>query len=288
MLRVHRPGYHSLVEIRSELAWLTAVHDENVLGTAVPLPGPDGSAVVAVPGERLPDGVARHVSRFAWLDGEEPSGERLVEDFGRLGGIAARLHAHARRWRAPAWFSRPHWDWAGALGPRGRWGHWQDAPGVGDAERRLLGRASCLLRDRLDAYGRAPARYGLIHADMRTANLLADPAAPVGAEVHVLDFDDCGFGWFLYDLAASLSFVEDDPRVPDLVHAWLTGYRRVGDLAAADEAEIGTMVLFRRLLLLAWVGSHQDSPYPASLGAGFARGTADLAERYLGGHALTR
>ena len=44
---------------------------------------------------------------------------------------------------------------------------------------------------------------------MRLANLLVD-----GRDVSVIDFDDCGFGWFMYDLGSSVSFIEHDPTVP--------------------------------------------------------------------------
>jgi Ser/Thr protein kinase RdoA (MazF antagonist) len=77
-----------------------------------------------------------------------------------------------------------------------------------------------------------------------------------GAETYVIDFDDCGWGWFLYDFGAAVSFFEHDPRVPELTDAWVRGYRTVRPMSAADEAEIPTFVLMRRLLLVAWIGSH--------------------------------
>src|SRR5262249_34337093 len=85
----------------------------------------------------------------------------------------------------------------------------------------------------LGSYGRGDDRFGLIHADVRLANLLVD-----GDDIQVIDFDDCGFGWFMFDLATAVSFMEHDPRVPELCDAWVRGYRRVLPLPAADEAEI--------------------------------------------------
>jgi Ser/Thr protein kinase RdoA (MazF antagonist) len=63
--------------------------------------------------------------------------------------------------------------------------------------------------------------------------------------------------------------------------AWLTGYRRVAGLPAADEVEIWTFILFRRLLLVAWIGSHSAVDIAQELGAGYTRDSCDLAERYL-------
>jgi Ser/Thr protein kinase RdoA (MazF antagonist) len=226
----------------------------------------------------------------------------VVEDFRALGAIAARLHEHARRWRRPAWFTRFTWGYETSIGPRGHWGRWQDGMAVGPPEREVLGRLEATLQRRLAAFGDGPDRFGLVHADMRLANLIVDgppgpgsapppsghagpwgparPSDPAGP-VHVIDFDDCGFGWYLYDLGSSLSFLEDDPRVPELTDAWVTGYREVGRLSAREEAELPTFVLLRRLLLVAWIGSHADTDLAQQMGADFTRGCLDLAEAYL-------
>ena len=63
--------------------------------------------------------------------------------------------------------------------------------------------------------------------------------------------------------------------------SWLQGYRRVLSLSAEDEAEIWTFIMFRRLLLVAWIGSHQGVDIAGELGAGYTQGSCDLAERYL-------
>jgi Ser/Thr protein kinase RdoA (MazF antagonist) len=69
--------------------------------------------------------------------------------------------------------------------------------------------------------------------------------------------------------------------VPALVDSWLSGYRRVLSLPADDEAEIWTFIMFRRLLLVAWIGSHQGADIAPELGAGYTQDSCDLAERYL-------
>jgi len=271
VLRVHRLGYHTEPEIASELAWMDALRAEAGLRTPRVLPTADGRRVVTV---AEPGGAARHCVRFEFLPGAEP--ELAGGHFAELGELTARMHSHARAWARPAWFTRFHWDYAAALGAGARWGRWQDGIGVGRAERAVLGRLDRVLRSRLAAFGSGPDRYGLVHADTRLANLLVHDGT-----VGVIDFDDCGFGWYLYDLGAAVSFVEHLPQVPELVDRWLEGYRRAGDLPAADEAEAWTFILFRRLLLVAWIGSHQAADIAATLGAGFTRDSCDLAERYL-------
>jgi Ser/Thr protein kinase RdoA (MazF antagonist) len=280
VLRVHRLGYHTEQEIASELAWMDALRAEAGVRTPRVLPASDGRRVVTV-AER--DGAAlRHCVRFEFLPGTEPGGEPegtlTGTHFAELGEITARMHRHARSWPRPAWFTRFHWDYAAAFGLQARWGHWQDGLGVGPSERQVLARLDDTLRARLQAFGQSPERYGLVHADTRLANLLVHEGT-----VSVIDFDDSGFSWFLYDLGTSVSFFEHAPEVPALVDGWLTGYRRAGRLSAADEAEIWTFILFRRLLLVAWIGSHRGVDFAAGLGAGYTTESCDLAERYLSG-----
>jgi Ser/Thr protein kinase RdoA (MazF antagonist) len=273
-LRVHRDGYRTAVQIESELQWLDALRADGAVDTCVPVPAPSGERVVSVDG--------RNVVLWEWLPGSEPDpeGDAVLDGFRVLGAVSARMHAHARAWSPPPGFDRPHWDYEHTIGPAGHWGRWQDGLGMGKEEMDILTRLDETIRDRLAAYGKGPERYGLIHADIRLANLLVD-----GGHVRVIDFDDSGFAWFMYDFATTVSFMEDHPRVPELQAAWLEGYRGVAPLNDADEAELDTFVMLRRLLLVAWIGSHHTfATEAAELGAGFTAGTLPLAERYLSTH----
>ena len=45
VLRVNRPGYHSLTELESELSWIRAVQQDTDIETASVLPGKDGKYI---------------------------------------------------------------------------------------------------------------------------------------------------------------------------------------------------------------------------------------------------
>ena len=274
-LRVGAPGYQSRASVRSELAWAAAVHHDTGLITPTPLPTLAGPPVLHVDGP----GGTRHLVRFRPIPGHEPPPDELDAHAATLGRFAATLHTHVAGWARPSWFTRFTWDLDTILGPSPRWGRWQDGIGVGRDEAHVLGRAADIVRSRLLGYGTGPDRYGLVHADMRLANLLVD-----GDRIAVIDFDDCGFSWFLFDLAATLSFTEHDPRVPRWCEEWLTGYRQVRPLPPDAEAMVPTFVLLRRLMLLAWLSSHAGIALSAELGAGFTIDSCELAETYLHRH----
>jgi Ser/Thr protein kinase RdoA (MazF antagonist) len=244
----------------------------------------DGSRVVLA---RAPGVQERNAVIFEWLDGtvvDLDDGDAAPGQFETLGAISARMHLHVGGWRRPASFTRPRWDYDFSIGPRGHWGAWQDGLGIGAEELRQLQALDATVKARLERFGDGAGRFGLIHADMRLANLLVN-----ASEVLVIDFDDCGFSWLMYDFATTVSFMEDHPRVPELRDAWVRGYRTVAELDAASEAELETFVMLRRLLLVAWIGSHHTfATEAAELGAGFTAGTCALAEEYLSTHSLVQ
>jgi Ser/Thr protein kinase RdoA (MazF antagonist) len=272
-LRVHREGYHSKTAIGSELAWLRALRRDGAVTTPVPLRGRNGELIqiVALAGLK-----ARHVVLFDWETGAEPDESELLGPFEVLGAATARMHLHSREWTRPENFERLTWDFDGAFGKVKHWGSWRDGMGLDAGKTRLFQRAVDLIEKRLEIFGKGHERFGLIHCDMRLANLLID-----GDETKVIDFDDCGFSWYLYDCATALSFIEHRPDVPELIEAWVKGYRSVAPLSAEDEHEIPTFVLYRRLLLVAWIGSHAETDLAKSMGVPYTKDTVALCERYL-------
>jgi len=269
VLRLHRQGYHTRQEIGSELAWLTALMDLPGLSVVRPVLGATGS-VTSIDGH--------HIVAFQHIEGQElQPGDDLSRHFAPLGQITARLHLQARQWTPPPRFTRKRWDADTILGPDPHWGHWRQAQGLDAEGTALLVRATGKLTGDLRSYGTGPDTFGLIHADLRLANLMVN-----GDTLTVIDFDDCGFGWWVYDLAAALSFIETDPRVPDLIAQWCDGYTHVAPLRAKDRAMIPAMILLRRVLLTAWLATRVDSDTAKSLGGpAYMQGTLRLAEQFL-------
>lgn len=269
VLRLHRQGYHSKPEIAAELAWLSALQDLPGLNCVRPIPGAQG--LVTEIDSRL-------LVAFAPISGQElQPGDDLARWFAPLGEITARLHLQSRQWTRPRGFTRKRWDVETILGPDPHWGHWRQAQGLDAKGEALLARATEALAAKLAAYGTGPKVFGLIHADLRLANLMVD-----GDTLTAIDFDDCGFGWWAYDLAAALSFYETDPRLPDLIARWVEGYTRVAPLRSVDRAMIPSLIFLRRVLLTAWLATRADSDTAQVLGGpAYTQGTLDLADSYL-------
>ncbi|MFV0457827.1 MAG: phosphotransferase enzyme family protein [Actinomycetales bacterium] len=280
VLRVHRPGYHDARSIESELAWIAALRADLDLVAPTTMATVQGRQVCLLSDR---DGRERHAVMFRRIPGVEPADDQLLDFAPTLGEMAARMHEHALSWRPPSNFCRFSWNQEACLGEGARWGRPRDGVGVDAAVAGLFTSVVRTVRERLTEYGTGAQQYGLVHADMRLANLLVD-----GPDVALIDFDDAGYSWFLYDLAAVVSFVEADPRLASWCHAWLAGYRRYRALEEQDLAMVATFIMLRRLMLVAWIGSHRFTALAQSLGEEYTRTTCDLAEDYLAGAGWSR
>ena len=195
-----------------------------------------------------------------------------------LGEVTARMHRHARRWQRPPGFTRLTWDFDSAASAKtARTGAagataWASTP----AKEALFARTVAAIGRRLAAYGKGPDRFGLIHCDLRLANLLID-----GETVKAIDFDDCGFSWYMYDAATPVSFYEHEPQVPELIARLGTrlsqrrAARRRGRGRDPDLRHAAPPAA-RRLDRLA-----QRDRLAQSMGVAYTEGTVGLCERYL-------
>ena len=238
----------------------------------------DGSRVTQLSTPELGE---RNVVLFEWLSGEmpEPEGKDLLRgvphprrDLGR-GCTATRGSGGGRRR-----FARFSWDYDATLGASGHWGRWQDGLGMGGEELDVLGRL-----DARDPRAGSRPTAGSPSGSAWCTPTSGSPTSWSTAHTCVIDFDDCGFSWFMYDFATTRVVLRGPPpgaRAEGRVGATATAPSR--PLDPADEAELDTFVMLRRLLLVAWIGSHhQFATEAAELGAGFTDGSCALAEQYL-------
>ncbi len=75
----------------------------------------------------------------------------------------------------------------------------------------------------------------------------------------MIDFDDCGFGFFLYDLGPVLGNLL---RHPALRRALTDGYRRVLPIPPAWEAHLPIMMAARHATMGFWTAGLDVSPTP--------------------------
>ncbi|GAB3953982.1 phosphotransferase [Kribbella albertanoniae] len=232
LLRVHRPNRHgpgvdSRDAVGSELEWLAALQADTDLDVPTPIRNRTGQWTTVA------DDLVCSV--LGWQDGRMQANHPHPVHFRRLGGVLARLHSHTAAWTPPAKLVRMRWDWETFFGNTMEYGGvsaadcWDLLPPPVRAQFDEIARR---MRTTMADLGTASDTFGLIHADLHLENALFH-----GDAVHIIDFDDCGFGYWLYDIAVPLWDNRYRDEFPALRTALLEGYgehRELPDLSHLD------------------------------------------------------
>ena len=257
-LRIHRLGYHNLAELNSEQQWTGALKRA---GIGVPLPrltrDGRGYATIPVPGSAE----TRHVGIVEWFEGiplasimaQATDMGTLALHFEQLGRIAARIHNQAVSWQIPEDFQRHAFDADGLMGDTPYWGPFWVLPELKAGERELILNARHAIHRTLSDYGKERGTYSLIHADLHSRNLLVN-----GDQLHVIDFDDAGFGWHQYDLAVALEAYWKSPWFEVARDALVAGYRSERSLSDAAIELLSMFLLIRSLASLGWLHARPE------------------------------
>jgi Ser/Thr protein kinase RdoA (MazF antagonist) len=262
VLRVHRPGYRSVGHVRSELRVLEALAaDLRGSSVAVPAPVParDGSAMVrvGVDGEGEAGLPRRDCDLLTWIEGRALKHGRglgarstflLGEGLGRLHNAAQQLgdDLDLPRWDAETMFSH-----ASPFRP-GRMEEFLAPEALGVFED-VAARA----RTVFEQLGQGEDQWGIIHNDYILINCHFSRERG-GWNLGVLDFDDLGRGYFLYDLAPLLGNLFDWPYAYGrLRQAFLDGYRSVRALPPDLERHLPVLMAARHAASLTWLAAKQ-------------------------------
>ena len=221
---------------KGEMTWLAALSREAGLPVPRPVPTLEGGLLARVATPGVPRG--RIVSLMRWVDGRKPPARLHRRHLRAWGQMVGRLHRFAASWQPPEGFRRYVWDWEGLLGGRG----------FGSTVHELVASmpehlqepfmvVSHQARGVMEALGKGPDTYGMVHGDMYPDNLLFK-----GDQVLPIDFEDCGFGYWLWDIAVALSeqpWTEEWYRRRD---AFLAGYEAVRTLPASQLEQLDLFV----------------------------------------------
>jgi Ser/Thr protein kinase RdoA (MazF antagonist) len=249
-LRCHRPGYHDAAALESEMQWMAALADRGIMVPA-PLLSRSGRFI-----ENIDD---THFDMLSWLPGK-PMGSATamldVEDRSsalfNLGAALAKLHAASDQWTPPQSFKRHAWDKEGLLGDKPFWGRFWDNPHLTASERDSLTQARYRATEKLQKH-HANLDYGLIHADPVRENVLLN-----GHDICLIDFDDGGYGYRLFDLATVLLKCRLERDVDHLTAQLISGYHSVRRL---DVEQLGLMLALRAFTYIGWIVPRLSEPW---------------------------
>ena len=253
LVRVHRRQRHgrdvdATAAICSEIAWLRAIRADTDLLVPEPLAALDGAPTV----EASAAGETRICSVLRWMDGRILEESARPLHLRRLGEAMGRLHDQADAWTPPPGFVRIRWDHETFFGNVMVYGEtpaaacWTLLPGEVHSRFRAVSARLADVMPRVEA-------DGLIHADLHLGNAIFQ-----GDKVKLIDFDDCGTGPRLYELAVALWELRDQPNYPAYREALLAGYRARREI---DVAHLDDFIALRQVAFDLWyTGTAQVNP----------------------------
>jgi Ser/Thr protein kinase RdoA (MazF antagonist) len=207
-------------------------------------------AILSVQGnlvERLDD---RHgdqflATAFVKAPGGHPQREDWTPEFiQHYGRVMGRIHALSKDYEPsdPSW-RRTEWDSPGNL----EIAEWLPASETG-----VLSQFQILMRH-FETLSKDRQSYGLIHQDAHAGNFYIH-----NGEITLFDFDDCVYGWFIYDIAMVLFYAAVGTQDASAFTAWfmppfLRGYRQENTLDPVWLPEIPHFLKLREIDLYALI-----------------------------------
>ena len=256
LLRIHRNGYHSHPAILEELHWLQDLSADPLLFVPRPIQSKRHQLLERITAPAV--GQARYCTVLEWVDGRFIDKSLNLSHMFALGKLIGRLH---KRGRGRQVVERRYWDAEGLVGTNAKLGSVEGLPRVSASDQKTLSKGRRWTYRHLKGFETAsPHKQGLIHADLHFGNVLLSEG-----EMGAIDFDDCGLGFFAYDLAVPLRSVEYRFRKRrqeflNFKAALIEGYVRESTWDDEDEKLLAHLMNARRLVMLGWLNSRSDNP----------------------------
>jgi len=281
VLRVHRANYHSDLELESELQWIEAINSPE-LKTPQVIRSAKGDLFVRVKADGVPE--IRQVDALEFVKGE-PMGSveegladisQVTPTFTSMGRLMAISHNQAEHWTLPENFTRHAWDTEGLLGDDPFWGRFWELPQLTDAQTVRLNEVRIRARQELADYGKTADRYSLIHADFVPENLLLTDDG-----VCLIDFDDSGFGWHLFDITTSFFFHLGQEYFDEATSAFFNGYSEKREIPHRCEELLPLFFLLRGTTYLGWMETRPEMSTTNEMAPLIITAVDEMAEEYL-------
>jgi Ser/Thr protein kinase RdoA (MazF antagonist) len=234
-LRINTNSPRTPENLRAEIAFVRFLAEDGRVKVPHPIGNREGNFYTSILHEA--SGRMFHCVLYSWILGEELEDEPTDEQLSALGAVMATMHVAAKGFKLPEGSSLPTFDdplW------------WTEdfllsEKSVLDAEAKdLISRALSAIKSGVAKFY-ANGTPMLIHADMHGGNVLWYEDS-----LSVIDFDDCGIGFPLQDLATALYYLD----TPEQDAAFRRGYESVTPVPECSEKEMKMLFLQRRIVLL--------------------------------------
>ena len=191
-------------------------------------------------------GISKPVSILSWID--SPIVGNNVNDisfFEKLGKLLAHIHNKLAEWQKPIDFQRSMLDADSLIGKNGAFGYADLAYKYFDRETvSLFESVYQRLLDFEAVAGREKNIFGIIHGDLHLNNVILHQNSLIP-----IDFDDSGYGYYIYDLAVIVANYWGITEYSEIKTNLIKGYRSLGKLSSEIENRLSLFIAARYIFI---------------------------------------
>lgn len=249
-LRVNVNSPRTIENLKAEIAWVNFLRNDEKVKVPHPISTSEDQHFVLVHSD-LGEGDFKCVL-YSWLEGEELGDEPNPDQIRALGAAMATLHVTSRDFKLPAgtelpFFKDPMWETEDFL---------LSAKSVLEPEAKLLISQALKIIESEIAELYRQNKSQIIHADLHGWNVMWHQN-----EIAVFDFDDCGFGLPVQDLATAIYYLD----TPEQDAAIKEGYASVAPLPHYSESQMKMFMIQRRIILLNYLYETSNDEHRAMI-----------------------
>ena len=251
-LRININSTRTIENMQAEVQWVRHLNRTSGINTPTPIATLKDQFIVS--GLHADSGQTLNGVMYSWLEGEEIGDEPTMEQLHEVGRAIARLHQESTDFALSGGgvlptFNDFFWGTEDFL--------FSEKSVLSDKDRGLIEQARDLIMKYTDElYQNSPVH--IIHADFHGWNLMWHEG-----QLSIFDFDDCGFGVEVQDLAVALYYLD----TPEQDAALLNGYKSIKPLPGYSELAMKALLLQRRLLLLNYLFETKNQEHKEMLPA---------------------
>ena len=251
-LRININSNRTAENMQAEVQWVRHLNRTSGINTPTPIATLKDQFIVS--GLHADSGQTLYGVMYSWLDGEEIGDEPTMEQLHEVGRAIARLHQESTDFALSGDVALPTFN-------DFFWGTedftFSEKSMLSVKDRRLIEQArDMIMHYTNELYESSPVH--IIHADFHGWNLMWHEH-----QLSIFDFDDCGFGLEVQDLAVALYYLD----TPEQDAALLNGYKSVKPLPTYSELAMKALLLQRRLLLLNYLFETKNQEHKEMLPA---------------------
>ena len=251
-LRININSTRTVDNMKGEIEWVRHLNRTSGINTPTPIATLNDHYIVS--GFHSDSEQSLFGVMYSWLDGEELGDGPTLDQLHEVGRAIAILHQESVDFELSSaavlpTFNDFFWGTDDYL--------FSDKSKLSASNRALIKKAhDHIMGFTREFYANSPVH--IIHADFHGWNLMWHEG-----KLSIFDFDDCGFGVEVQDLAVALYYLD----TPEQEAALLAGYAKVKPLPVYSEIAMKSLLLQRRLLLLNYLFETKNVEHKAMLPA---------------------